>query len=54
VAADLDAGAVGADVVGVMDDRRRQPQHAPLDAVEDGELDGRRPLGLDRHRTTAA
>ena len=54
VAADLDARAVRAHVVGVVDDRRRQPQHAPLHAVEDGELDRRRPLGLDRHRTTAA
>ena len=54
VAADLHARAVRAHVVGVVDDRRRQPQHAPLHAVEDGELDGRRPLGLDRHRTTAA
>ena len=54
VAADLHARAVRAHVVGVMDDRRREPQHAPLHAVEDGELDGRRPLGLDRHRTTAA
>ena len=54
VAADLDARAVRAHVVGVVDDRRRQPQHALLHAVEDGELDRRRPLGLDRHVTTPA
>ena len=40
VAADLHARAVRAHVVGVVDDRRREPQHAPLHAVEDGELDG--------------
>ena len=49
VAADLHARAVRAHVVGVVDDRRRQPQHALLHAVEDGELDGARPLGLEAH-----
>ena len=31
-----------------------EPQHALLHAVEDGELDGARPLGLDRHDTNPA
>ena len=54
VAADLHARAVRAHVVGVVDDRGRQPQHALLHAVEDGELDRARPLGLDRHDTYPA
>ena len=44
----------GPHVVGVVDDRRRQPQHALLHAVEDGELDRARPLGLEAHVTTPA
>jgi hypothetical protein len=39
VAADLHARPVLADAVGVVDDRRRQPQHALLDAVEDREIE---------------
>ena len=45
---------LGRTLVGVVDDRRRQPQHPLLHAVQHGELDGRRALGLDRHRTTPA
>jgi hypothetical protein len=39
VSTDLDAGPVLADPVGVVHDRRRQPQHALLDAVQDGEVE---------------
>jgi hypothetical protein len=35
----LDAGPVLPDPVGVVHDRRRQPQHALLDAVEDREVE---------------
>jgi hypothetical protein len=35
----LDAGPVLADTVRVMHDRRRQPEHALLDAVEDREVE---------------
>jgi hypothetical protein len=34
----LDAGPGLTDAVGVVDDRRRQPEHALLDAVEDREI----------------
>ena len=55
MAADLHARAVRPHVVGVMDDRRRQPQHAPLHAVEDGQLDGRGPLeGIKPHARSIA
>ena len=54
MAADLHARAVGPHVVGVVDDRRREPQHALLHAVEHGELDRARPLGLEAHVTTPA
>ncbi len=39
MAADLDAARVRADAVGVMDDRRRQPQHASLDPAEQLDVD---------------
>jgi hypothetical protein len=39
VSTDLDAGPGLPDAVGVVHDRRRQPQHALLDAVEDGEIE---------------
>ena len=39
VAADLHARAVRAHAVGVVDDRRRQPQHAPLHLVERREVE---------------
>jgi hypothetical protein len=39
VSTDLDAGRVRPDAVRVMHDRRRQPQHALLDAVEDREVE---------------
>jgi hypothetical protein len=35
----LDAGPVLADAIRVMNDRRRQPEHALLDAVEDREIE---------------
>ena len=38
MAADLDARAVGPDAVGVVDDGGGEPQHAPLHAVEGGEV----------------
>ena len=36
MAADLQAVAIGADVIGVMDGPRRQPQHLALQLGQDG------------------
>jgi hypothetical protein len=41
MAADLDARVARAQLVGVVDDAHREPQHAPLDGVEHVELAAR-------------